>query len=335
MLKVAKVNTHWEDINMAELELGKLILHFEQSNKAEGKSPKTVIWYTEMLDSFTKFLLLTGQVAILANFNATIVREFIIHEQGRGLSPFTIQAKVRALKVLSSWLYSEGYTGDNLLSNIKLPKAPSKLIQPLTETEVNQLLGSQNPLTAIGSRNMAIIVTLLDCGLRSSELCNILFEDAHIEEGYLKVLGKGNKERVVPIGSLAQKVLWRYIFHFRPDPMGETNEYLFLSLDGKHLGPNSIKLLLKRWGKRAGVPRLHAHLCRHTYATSFLNQRCGDVFRLQQILGHSTLEMVRRYVHFSSTQDMIQGHVSSPLDRIGIKKLRSYKIDRQLNSTPH
>jgi len=58
-----------------------------------------------------------------------------------------------------------------------------------------------------------------------------LFEDVHIEEGYLKVLGKGNKERVVPIGSLAQKVLWRYVFHFRPEPLGETNEYLFLSLD--------------------------------------------------------------------------------------------------------
>ncbi len=334
-MTVTKVNTHWRNIDMAELDLGKLILHFEQSNKAEGKSPKTVVWYGEMLGGFTRFIMSTGEAAVLANFNATKVREFIIHEQGRALSPFTIQAKVRALKVLSSWLYSEGYTSDNLLSNIKLPKAPSKMIHPLAEEEIDRLLGSQNALTAIGSRNTAILVTLLDCGLRSSELCNILFEDAHIEEGYLKVLGKGNKERVVPIGSLAQKVLWRYVFHFRPSPPGEINEYLFLTLDGRHMGPNSIKLLLKRWGKRAGVPRLHAHLCRHTYATSFLNQRCGDVFRLQQILGHSTLEMVRRYVHFSSTRDMIQGHVSSPIDRMGIKKLKGYKIDRLLKSTPH
>ena len=276
-MRVEKVTLNWGDIDMANLELEKLILHFEQSNKAEDKSSKTVAWYTEMLDDFTKFVLSTGQEAVLANFNATKVRKFIIHEQGRALSPFTIQVKVRALKVLSSWLYSEGYSGDNLLSNIKLPKAPSKMIQPAYRDRINRLLSSQNALTAIGSRNTAILVTLLDCSLRSSELCNILFGDAHIEEGYLKVLGKGNKKRVVPIGSLAQKVLWRYVFHFRPDPMGETNEYLFLSLDGKHLGPNSIKLLLKRWGKRAGVPRLHAHLCRHTYATSFLNQRCGIV----------------------------------------------------------
>jgi len=107
-MRVEKINTHWEDIDMAHLELEKLLLHFEQSNKAEGKSPKTVIWYREMLGGFTKFILSTGQEAVLANFNATSVREFIIHEQGRALSPFTIQAKIRALKVFSSWLHSEG-----------------------------------------------------------------------------------------------------------------------------------------------------------------------------------------------------------------------------------
>jgi len=331
-MKVGALNLKWADIDMTELDLTKLISHFAQSNKAEGKSPKTVIWYTEMLNSFIRFILSTGEKTVLASYNPTNVREFIIYEQGREISPFTVLAKVRALKAFSSWLSTESYTCDNLLSNIKLPKVPTKLIQPLTEDEIDSLLGYQNPLTAIGSRNIAILVTLLDCGLRVSELCNLLFDDAHIEEGYLKVMGKGSKERVVPIGALAQKVLWRYVFHFRPEPLGETNDYLFLSLDGKHLQPNAVKLLLKRWGKRAGVSRLHAHLCRHTYATSFLNKNCGDVFRLQQILGHSTLEMVRRYVHYSSTQDMIQGHVSSPVDRMGIKKLRGYKIDQMLRN---
>ena len=79
-MRVEKVTLNWGDINMANLELEKLILHFEQSNKAEGKSSKTVAWYTEMLDDFTKFVLSTGQEAVLANFNATKVRKFIIHE---------------------------------------------------------------------------------------------------------------------------------------------------------------------------------------------------------------------------------------------------------------
>jgi integrase/recombinase XerC/integrase/recombinase XerD len=173
----------------------------------------------------------------------------------------------------------------------------------------------------------------LDTGLRLSELANLQLDDAHIEEGYLKVVGKGNKERVVPIGGSSQKIIYRYLFHFRPEPCSPADNYLFLTLDGKHLTPNAIRLILTRWGKKAGVPRLHAHLCRHTYATSFLNQRCGDVFRLQQILGHTSLEMVRRYVHYSSAQDMMQGRVSSPVDHLGIKKLKSCKIDQALNSS--
>jgi len=111
MLKVEKVNLHWGDIDMAHLGLEKLILHFEQSNKAEGKSEKTVVWYNEMLCGFIKFSLSKGQEAVLANFNATIVREFIIHEQGRELSPFTIQAKVRALKAFNPENFLRFVTG--------------------------------------------------------------------------------------------------------------------------------------------------------------------------------------------------------------------------------
>ena len=317
---------------MAELDLMKLVSHFAQSNRAEGKSPKTVGWYTEMLLDFVKFIRSKSREAVLAELNVITAREFIIYEQGRSMSPFTVQCKVRALKAFSSWLCVEGYTTDNLLANIKLPKAPLKIVQPLTTDEIEKLISAQNPLTAIGCRDIAILVTLLDTGIRLSELANLLFEDTHIEEGYLKVTGKGNKERVVPIGALTQKMLWRYIFHFRPEPATALDNYLFLTLDGKHLLPNAVRLVLHRWGKRAGVPRLHAHLCRHTYATNFLTHKCGDVFRLKLILGHSTLEMVNRYVHFASAQDLVQGRVASPLDQLGIKRLRGYRIDKLLRS---
>jgi len=246
------------------------------------------------------------------------------------MSPYTVQGKVRALKAFASWLFNEGYASDHLLLNLKLPKTPVNLIELLTRAEIEQLLNYQNPLTAIGCRNVAMLVFMLDTGLRVSELCGLHFKDTHIEEGYLKVMGKGQKERIVPIGALNQKMLWRYVIHFRTKPVVEADNYLFLTLDGKPLRPNAIKLLLKRWGKKAGVPRLHAHLCRHTYATNFLIYRCGDVFRLQQILGHSSLEMVRRYVHYASAQSMIQGHIMSPMDHLGLRKLTGSKIDRRL-----
>jgi len=332
MFQGRRKNLKWVDINMAELELDKLILHFAHSNKAEGKSPKTISWYTEMLTGFTRFLASTGRRLVLAEFDISVAREFVIHEQERELSPYTVQSKVRALKAFASWLFNESYTTDHVLCNLKMPKAPQILIEPLTATEIDQLVKSQNPLTALGCRNIAILVLFLDTGLRVSELCGLRADDAHIEEGYLKVMGKGAKERIVPIGGLAQKMLWRYIIHFRPEDSIEADNYVFLTLDGKPLCPNAVKLLLKRWGKKAKVGRLHAHLCRHTYATNFLNYNCGDVFRLQQILGHTTLEMVRRYVHYASTQAMINGRPSSPMDHMGIRRLNGYKIDQVLRN---
>jgi site-specific recombinase XerD len=322
----------WSDIKMSELDLTKLISHFGHSNKAEGKSPKTVSWYTEMLFDFVKFLRSTGREAILAELNTVAVREFIVHEQDRGVSPYTTQGKVRSLKAFASWLLREGYTAESILSNIKLPKVPIKIIEPLTPAEIDLLISAQNPLTALGCRDIAILVTLLDTGIRLSELSNLRSEDAHVEEGYLRIMGKGSKERLVPVGALAQKVIWRYLFHFRPKPATEQDNYLFLTLYGARLSSEAIKLILKRWGKRSGVPRLHAHLCRHTYATNFLTEKCGDVLRLKMILGHSSLEMVNRYVHFASAQDMIQNRVSSPIDHMNLKRLRGYKIDRLIKA---
>jgi len=310
---------------MAELELEKLSLHFAQSNKVEGKSPKTIRWYSQVLEGYIRFLVATSRRPVLDEFSIVSVREFIAHEQDRKLSPFTVQGKVRASKAFASWLLREGYTSENLLQHLKLPKVPVVLIEPLTPADIELLIKIQDALTAAGCRAITILIILLDTGERASELCGILFKDAHIEQGYLKIMGKGGKERVVPFGALAQKLLWRYIIHFRPKPVSEAEDFLFLTMDGKRMTYNALKLILKRWGKKAGVPRLHAHLCRHTFATNFLVHNCGDVFRLQQILGHSSLEMVRRYVHYASSQALITGKVLSPMDQIGLKGLKLSK----------
>ncbi|MGA2159802.1 MAG: tyrosine-type recombinase/integrase [Dehalococcoidia bacterium] len=325
-----RANLKWSEIKMSDLELTKLLLHFSQTNKAERKSERTIAWYPQMIGYFVKFLESNGIITTLGNLNARNVREFLVHEQSRGLSPFTVAGEARSLKAFSSWLLREGYTAENVLATIKVPKTPSKIIEPLISTEIETLLQAENPLTAYGSRNIALLTTLLDTGLRCSEISGLALADAHIDQGYLKVKGKGDRERYVPLGALAQKLLWRYVFHFRPEPVNDANDFLFLSLEGKCLQSNAIKLLLKRWGKKAGVPRLHAHLCRHTYATNFLTRQCGDVFMLKQILGHSTLEMVNRYVHYASSQALIQSRPSSPVDLMNLKKLRGYKVDQAL-----
>lgn len=325
-----KRNLSWHQLAVADLNLTKLVLHFAHSKRAEGKPASTVGWYSDMLSHFIRFVQSEGQPATLSRFEIDLTRAFIVHEQERGVSPYTVQARVKALKAFSSWLLAEGYTSENLLAHLKLPKVPVRIVQPLTVGEIESLMLAQNPLTSLGCRNSAILVTFLDTGLRLSELCNLSLEDSHIEEGYLKVMGKGRKERIVPIGALAQKMLWRYIFHFRPQPTRQAHDHLFLTLDGEDLQPNAVRLLLKRWGRKAGVLRLHAHLCRHTYATNFLVHQCGDVFVLKQILGHTKLDMVNQYVHWASAENMIQRRVSSPLDHLRLKGLKGYRIEHRV-----
>jgi len=125
---------------------------------------------------------------VLSELNIVTVIEYIIHEQGRRLSPHTIQDRARVLKVFASWLYNEGYATDHILNNLKLPKVPQNLIEPLTASEIDQLVKSQNPLTALGCRNTTILVLLLDTGLRVSELCGLQPDDAH----YRRRLSQGN-----------------------------------------------------------------------------------------------------------------------------------------------
>jgi integrase/recombinase XerC/integrase/recombinase XerD len=160
---------------------------------------------------------------------------------------------------------------------------------------------------------------LLDTGLRVGELVNLKVDDVHMDEGYLKVLGKGRKERIVPIGNNAQKALQRYLFRFRPKPINPIINNVFLSHSSSPLTENSMKLVFSRLAKRSGVQRLHAHLCRHTFATRFLING-GDVFSLQQILGHSTLTMVSHYVNLASSHITIQHQKFSPLDRLNLRK---------------
>jgi site-specific recombinase XerD len=152
--------------------------------------------------------------------------------------------------------------------------------------------------------------------------------DAHIDEGYLKVMGKGAKERIVPIGSMAQKILLRYIYHFRSASLAAEDDRVFLTLDGRAMSDDAVQLMIRRLARKSGVRRLHAHLCRHTFATNYLVNG-GDVFTLQQILGHTTLEMVKRYVNLASAHVRVQHRKFSPMDRMNLGNLKSAAAKRR------
>ena len=324
----------WEDVEKESLELGALARHFELHNKTEGKSPKTVVWYAMVLRQFHRFLQEADKSTRLGELDQMTVREFILYLQEKRkwadnpylpatnakLSAITIQDYVRVLRVFFNWLYKEGYTAENRLAKLKPPKAPTKMVEILKQEEIARVLGCIDYNTAAGARDKAVLILLLDTGLRSSELTNAQLRDVNIEGGYLKVMGKGGKERVVPFGAVAQKAVLRYLLHFRPEPFNLTIENLFLTMEGQPLSQSTMKMIFRRIIERSGVKRLHPHLCRHTFATNYLING-GDVFSLQQILGHTTLEMVRRYVTLASSHVTIQHRKFSPMDRLSTRDL--------------
>lgn len=299
----------------------------------EGKSPRTVDWYKQMLQGFMDFLGTSATVSdvTLDNARAYIasLRErphrFEDHphhpQQEGGLAPSTVHAYVRCLKVFGTWLAEEGFLPSNPFAKLKRPKLPQPVIEILTDDEIARLLAGISPNTYLGARQYVVVLLLLDTGIRASELCSLTKANTHLDEGFIKVCGKGNKERHVPIGNSLTKALLRYVSTWRPEPTDPTIDELILSDRGLRLSYDGLAQMIKRLGIRVGIPRLHAHLFRHTFAVRYL-MNGGDVMTLRLILGHTTLDVTQVYMHLAESHIQIQHSKFSPVDRLGITSRR-------------
>jgi len=314
-------------------KLSDLINYYELCNRAEGKSPKTITWYSQNLARFCSYLKSRHFPDSIEHVDTRLLRDYVLYllkrqrfenhpytsVKAEPLSTATIHGHVRTLRAFFSWLAREGFVESNVAKELKPPKLVTRVVSTLSDEEIVSILRTFSPGNNAEARNQTIFMVLLDTGLRIGELVNLKMDDANMREGLLKVMGKGKKERIVPVGSNAQRALQRYLFRHRPKPAHPGIENVFLSVYGTPLTENSIKLMFARLAKKSEVHRLHAHLCRHTFATRFLING-GDVFTLQQILGHSTLEMVRHYVNLASNHVALQHQRFSPLDRLNLRK---------------
>ena len=322
----------WAEMDKGETPFRELRTAFRFYNETSGKSPHTVKWYEFRLELFQRFL---GKNATLKDLTVANVRGFIAELQSRNvrhannrfvpnkdgpLSSSYIQGFARTLRAFSSWLYEDGYTDSNVLKTLKPPKITQKIIAALPDDQIARFLGVFDRNEPFGSRNYAIVITLLDCGLRASELCGLTLSNARFDEGFLKVNGKGDKERLVPVGQASQAALRLWRDDFRAQFIrDEAMPWLFLNAYGKQLAINALEQLVTIAGKRAGIVGLHPYQFRHTFATRFLTENLGDTFQLQQFLGHTSLEMVRRYVSLASIEKVIVERRASPMDRFQSK----------------
>ncbi len=168
------------------------------------------------------------------------------------------------------------------------------------------------------TRNTVILLLLVDCGLRISELVGIDLDDINLEEGIIKIRkAKGSKERYVPVGNVAQRFLWKYINTSRTRPIAPHITSLLLNDKGLPLTGNGVQQILQRYGKKAGIigTRCSPHTCRHTFAKNYL-MNGGDIFSLQKILGHSNPASVRIYLNLFATDIKKQHRQFSPVDNM-------------------
>jgi len=308
------------------LEMGNLIQGFKLSCQTEGKSPKTIEWYITFLLKFLAFLKFNNYPTDAAQINKDVIRAFILYLQDEArtprskkpLSPATVQGYIRTLRVFFSWVVKEEYLSDSPTAKIPVPKAPVKVINTYSHEQIGKLAQACYRSNGNGYRNFTILLLLLDSGIRVSELVNIDLNDINQAEGWIKIrIGKGGKERIVPVGSVVQKSLWKYINQHRPQPLTQKITSLFLSDDGLPLTRSGIQQMLRRCGKRAGISgvRCSPHTFRHTFARSYLING-GDIFSLQKILGHTSLASVRIYLNLFGTDIKKQHQKYSPADTL-------------------
>ena len=318
---------------MSGITLKRAVDGYLLAKEAEGKSSKTIVWYRRFLVMFSAWLQSTDAGDAITAVTADHIRGFLKHlrephpindghkykKQFIGTSaPRTVLGAYATLSSFFNWSKNEGLIAQSPTTNMKRPKVPKTISPVFNREEVQALLSACDGASdeATSARYKAIIMVFLDTGMRLGELVTLDINRLNLTDSSAEITGKGAKDRVVYLGAQAKKVLWRYITLFRPEPSGVTTR-VFLNTDGTPIRPERVNRLLKEIARRAEITNVHPHRFRHTAAVQFLRNG-GNVFALQKMLGHSTLDMVRYYVELSQ-EDVKKVHkTASPADNWGL-----------------
>lgn len=283
----------------------------------EGKTPKTIRTYCDVLVGLAKFLAENKLPSAPENLTADDVRFFLSLWHKGNVSSSTRHLYYRTIKTFFNWLVREGQIRESPMAKMKPPKLESKVVQPYTPEDIGRILSLCETPGFSNARNRAIILLFFDTGLRLSELANIRLDDINTKTQLIKVMGKGSKERYVKYGRITSMGLMMYL-SLRDDKYPE----LWLTQDKRPMTIYGVKEVVVRLVERAKVSegKRGPHRFRHTAAINFLRNGGGQ-FNLQSLLGHSTLEMTRRYVSALGTEDMVKAHLTaSPADNMFGKK---------------
>jgi integrase/recombinase XerD len=265
-----------------------------------GASENTVAAYSSDLDDYLSFLDERGiQDPDEVTRDDVMAYEHALRQ--RGFAPTTIERRVSTVKGFSRFLVSEGLSTTDPCSVVPLPKKPDRLPDVLSIEQVATVLYQPFPDSPAGLRDKAMLEVLYGCGLRVSELCGLDLENLFLDEGALRVLGKGDKERICPIDGTALSALEVYLRDGRPGlvrPVSRADDAdaVFLNQRGGRITRQSVHRIVATAGAHVGIEGLHPHTLRHSFATHMLAGG-ADLRALQEMLGHSDISTTQIYTH--------------------------------------
>lgn len=263
---------------------------FEYHVRTKNLTPKTISVYGERLGYFRRFLSAKG--IAFEDVDRLTVQDFILSQKDRGLADISINGQVKVLKIFFKFLKDEGLIVSDPTEKIQLLRTEKKMKPVLSEDQIEAMLAVPDRSTFVGMRNFLIILVFYDTLIRLSELINLKLGDIDLDGGTLRIMGKGRKVRMVPIGMKTVKYIHKFIIRHR---QGITSDYLFTTQLGMPLDHRNVMRILQRIGNKVGV-HVSPHLLRHSGA-SHRAVSGMPAFLLQRLLGHSTIQMTERYVH--------------------------------------
>jgi integrase/recombinase XerD len=236
------------------------------------------------------------------------IGDFLGWRKKGGAAPATIKLHAVALRIFCRFLVQRKMLGRDPTEFLGVPKIGRHLPETLSAPDVARLLAAAGGKTPLEIRDRAIVELLYASGLRVSELCHARLENLDLDQGFIRVTGKGNKQRLVPVGSGARQALQRYLDVARPELVGKkTGGEIFLSVRGRKLTNQRIWQLLGALGRRAGLKQdVYPHLLRHSFATHLL-QGGADLRIIQELLGHADISTTQVYTHVD-TRGLHQAH---------------------------
>ncbi len=265
----------------------------------KGLSKNTIYSYLRDLIAFSNFIGEEYEINQIENINKEHIHLYL-KELSKTNCTNSISRKLVSLRMLYIFLVKESIVKENLMSSFTLPKRDKKLPIVLSQEEMIEILDGIIVCDAISSRNRCMVELLYATGMRISELLNLTLKDLNIKMGFIKVIGKGNKERMIPIGSYVGEILEQYINDYRAEFNIKNDSLLFFNKHGQRLSREEFYSILQTIVNSTSITKkVSPHTFRHTFATHLL-ENGADLRSIQELLGHSDISTTTIYTHISN-----------------------------------